>query len=107
VEVANSWDTGPGGTARNVAVLEGMVDHFRSIKVAGLGIYSGAQHWKAIVGTSVTPTSGLYRLPSWLAGATDLGGARRNCGAPALTGGGTVTMTQYVEGTVDRDHSCV
>jgi hypothetical protein len=39
---------------RNVAVLEGMVDHLRSIKVAGVGLYSSASHWRAIAGTSVS-----------------------------------------------------
>jgi hypothetical protein len=106
VEVANTWDTSTGGTARNVAVLEGMVDHFRALEVAGVGLYATATHWKAIAGAGVPRTSPLYALPSWLPGASDLGGARRNCGAAALTAGGTVRMTQYTD-TFDRDHSCV
>lgn len=103
VEIDNSWTSDP---ARNAAALEGMADHFRSLGVAGVGLYATAGHWNAIVGTSVTSASPLYRLPSWLPGASDIGGARRNCGAPALTAGGTVRMTQYVD-AFDRDHSCV
>jgi hypothetical protein len=106
VEVASTWDTSNGGTVRNVAVLEGMVDHLRSIKVAGVGLYSSASHWRAIAGTSVSADCVLYTLPSWLAGASDLGGARRNCALPPLTAGGRVVLTQYTD-TFDRDHSCV
>jgi hypothetical protein len=106
VEVANTWDTSAGGTARNVAVLEGMVDYFRSLKVAGIGLYSTAAHWKAIVGSSVATTSPLYRLAGWVAGASDIGGARRACGAAPLTAGGRVRLTQYTD-AFDHDHSCV
>jgi hypothetical protein len=107
VETVNTWDTTAGGTARNVAALEGMADWFREKKVAGVGLYATPQHWKEVVGSSVQRSSPLYALPSWLAGAPDLGGARRLCGAAALTAGGTVRLTQYIEGGFDRDHSCV
>jgi S-layer homology domain len=103
VETDNSW---MADTKLNVAVLEGMVDYFRSTKVAGVGLYSSATHWKAIVGTSVSSSSNLYALPSWLAGASDIGQARRNCGIAPLTAGGTVRMTQYTD-AYDHNHSCV
>lgn len=108
VETANTWDVshGAAGQARNVAVLEGMADYLTAKKVAGVGLYATRAHWTEIVGTSVAKTSSLYKLPSWLAGSSTLGQARRACGAAALTGGGKVQLTQYTD-TFDRDHSCV
>ena len=104
VENHNSW---MADTRLNVAVLEGMADHLRSIQVAGVGLYSSVSLWREIVGTSVTSKSPLYALPSWLAGAPDLGAARRLCGAAPLTKGGSVRLTQYIRSGFDRDHSCV
>jgi hypothetical protein len=55
----------------------------------------------------VPSSSNLYRLPSWLAGARTLAGAKRNCSDAPLTAGGEVTVTQYVSGGFDYDHSCI
>jgi S-layer homology domain len=104
VEIDNSWTT---STALNVAALEGMVAQLKAAKVAGVGLYSSATHWRTIAGSSVGKGSELLGLPSWLTGASDLGGARRACANAALTAGGTVRMTQFTDGTFDRDHSCV
>jgi hypothetical protein len=110
VETANSWQTGASNsTALNRATLEGMVDYFRSITDGkngpGVGIYSTGSQWRSIAGT-VPSSSSLAGLPSWLAGAKTLRGAKSNCSLSALTSGGKVTVTQYVSAGLDYDYSC-
>lgn len=102
VETGNTWST---DKAANRADLEGMTAYFHSIG-ADVGIYSTSNQWTQIAGT-VPQSSNLYNLDSWLAGAKSLTSARRNCDAPALTGGGSVTLTQFVSGGVDYDYSCI
>jgi hypothetical protein len=105
VELENTWDLTAAGAARNVAVLEGMVEYLRGAGVAGVGLYSTATQWQTIVRSAVAPTSPLNGLPSWLAGARNAAGARGACLLAPLTRGGRVVMTQYVDG-FDRNHSC-
>lgn len=111
VETENSWQT---DAALNRATLEGMVDYFQSItagrkdvdgKPAGVGIYSTSYQWGVIAGT-VPSSSSLAGLPSWLAGAKTLRGAKSNCSLPGLTPGSPVTVTQYVSAGLDYDYSC-
>ena len=102
VETGNSWSS---ETLANRADLEGMAAYFASIG-ARAGLYSTRSQWDQIVG-AVPSASNLYTLPSWLAGARSLAGAKRNCADAALTGGGKVTLTQYVSGGFDYDHSCI
>jgi hypothetical protein len=103
VETGNSW-SGTNLTA-NRAVLEGMTDFFQGIG-ADVGIYSTSYQWGQIVG-SVSDSSNLYTLPSWLAGARTLTGAKSNCSNPPLTAGGSVTLTQFVSKGFDYDYSCI
>jgi hypothetical protein len=102
VETGNSWS---GDKVANRADLEGMVAFFGSIN-AKTGIYSTATQWSQIAGT-VPATSPLYTLPSWLAGARTMTAASRNCSSTPLTGGGKVSLTQYVSGGFDYDYSCI
>lgn len=102
VETGNSWST---DTLANRADLEGMAAYFASIG-ARTGLYSTRSQWDQIVG-AVPSSSSLYTLPSWLAGARSLALAKRKCADAPLTAGGTVTLTQYVSGTFDYDHSCI
>jgi hypothetical protein len=102
VETGNSWSTNTGA---NRADLEGMADYFASIG-AKTGIYSTRTQLRQITGT-VPSSSNLYRLPSWLAGAQTLAAAKRSCSDAPLTGGGKVTLVQYVSGSFDYDHSCI
>ena len=107
VETGNSWDTGTThGELRNVAVLEGMADTLRAAGVGGLGLYSTAYQWGEITGGRVAAGSPLRGLPSWLAGATGVGTAKRACAKQPLTPGGTVELVQFVEGGFDRNWSC-
>jgi hypothetical protein len=101
VEWENTW---AADEVANRAVLEGMTAYFESIG-AEVGLYSTGRQWGAIVG-SVPAGSNLYDLPSWLAGAHTLAGAKSNCALAPLTGGGTVTMTQYLTKNLDHNHSC-
>ncbi|MDQ0676137.1 hypothetical protein QFZ36_003698 [Pseudarthrobacter siccitolerans] len=112
VETGNSWQT---DVALNRATLEGMVDYFKSItaehrnaegKPAGVGVYSTSSQWGIIAGT-VPSGSSLAGLPSWLAGAKTLRGAKSNCSLPGLTPNSRVTVTQYVSAGLDYDYSCI
>lgn len=103
VETGNSWSTTDKDANR--AVLEGMTDFFTSIDAEGVGIYSTGSQWSQIVGT-VNSSSNLYWLPSWLAGARTLTGAKGNCSNPPLTRGGDVELTQFVSRGFDYDYSC-
>jgi hypothetical protein len=106
VETMNTWDSAqPGWAIRNRAVLEAMVDEFTRAGIGTIGIYSTAHQWGEIVGT-VPSGSNLHGRPSWLAGAAGIGPARRMCGLPPLTAGGTVAMVQFIEDGFDRNLSC-
>lgn len=101
VETGNTWSTNRDA---NRAVLEGMTHFFLSIQ-ADVGIYSTGYQWGQIVG-KVSSSSSLYPLPSWLAGALSAEGAKANCSNTPLTGGGRVTLTQFVSRGFDYNHSC-
>lgn len=105
VETANTWQSGSSAAlARNRATLEGMTAYL-TMRGARVGLYSVGTQWKQIAGT-VGSGSTLYRLDSWLAGASSLSGAKTNCGKPPLVAGGHVTLAQYVISGLDRDRSC-
>jgi hypothetical protein len=101
LETANSWQS---STRNNRADLEGMASYFRHIG-AKVGIYSTASQWNPIVGT-VPSSSPLYRLPDWRPGAKTLAQAKKNCHLAPLTGGGTVTVTQWKTPSANSDFSC-
>jgi hypothetical protein len=103
VETENSWSSDKDA---NRAVLEGMTDFFHSIKVKGVGIYSTGLQWSRIVGT-VSSSSNLYSLPSWLAGSRNASSAASSCSKPPLTGGGKVALTQFVARGFDYNHACM
>ncbi len=101
VETINSWES---NTKNNRADLEGMAFYFRHIGGTA-GIYSTPKQWDPIVGT-VSRTSPLYRLPDWMPGAKTLAQAKANCRRAPLTGGGTVTVTQWTTKPANSDFSC-
>jgi hypothetical protein len=105
VETMNTWQSGSAeALARNRATLEGMTKYLTS-QGGQVGLYSTSYQWNQIVGPVPVGTT-LTGRPSWLAGATSLSGARSNCAKAPLTTGGTVTLTQYVQGGWDRNYSC-
>ena len=102
VETGNSWSS---DTAANRADLEGMAAYFASIG-ATTGLYSSPTQWAQIAG-AVPASSPLYNLPNWLTGSRTLASAKRKCSDAPLTGGGHVTLTQYISGGYDYDYSCI
>jgi hypothetical protein len=102
VETVNSWET---NKAANAADLEGMTAYFQSIS-ARVGIYSTGYQWGVIAGT-VSPTSNLNNLKSWIPGASNLTAAKNNCRLAPLTAGSPVILTQYVASNLDYDYSCI
>jgi hypothetical protein len=90
VETINSWQS---SAPDNRADLEGMTTYFRGIG-GTVGIYSTIKQWGPITGT-IGSASPLYRLPDWIPGAKTLAQAKKNCRLAPLTGGGTVTVTQW------------
>jgi hypothetical protein len=104
VETSNTWQSGStAALGRNRATLEGMTDVLTSLG-ARVGVYSTSRQWRSIVG-AVPASSSLTPLRSWLAGATTLSGATRNCDDQPLTDG-PVVLTQYVVAELDRNRSC-
>lgn len=103
VETGNSWST--TDLTANAASLEGMTTYFQSIGSV-VGVYSTNYQWNTIVGT-VSPTSNLNGLDSWLAGARSLRGAKQNCTNPPLTPASKVVLTQYVSNNLDYNYSCI
>ena len=105
VETVNTWQSGSSAAlARNRAALEGMAAYIAT-RGGRVGIYSTGSQFRQIAG-SVGRSSTLYRLGSWLAGATSLAGAKSNCRKAPLTAGGSVVLAQYVVDGLDRDRSC-
>jgi hypothetical protein len=105
VETTNTWQSGSAAAlARNRATLEGMAAYLDS-QGGRVGVYSSSYQWNQIAGT-VPAGSPLAGLPSWLAGASSLNGARANCSRAALVPDGKVTLAQYVQGGWDRNTSC-
>ncbi|WP_426764587.1 hypothetical protein ACP3TD_19170 [Pseudarthrobacter sp. 1G09] len=102
VETENTWSSSKDA---NRTVLEGMTDFFHSIDAAGVGIYSTGQQWHRIVG-SVSSSSNLYPLPSWLAGSRNAASAATACSKSPLTGGGKVVLTQFIHAGLDYNHAC-
>ncbi len=105
VETMNTWQAGSDeARARNRATLEGMAAYL-DFRGAEAGLYSTHQQWNQIVG-SVPDDSPLAGLPSWMAGSVDLAQAVAACDLPPLVPRGEVTLTQYVPGDLDLNHSC-
>ena len=105
VELYNTWQDGsPSAQARNREALEGMAAYLSS-RGAEVGIYAVPDQWDQVVG-AVTWDSSLYRLPSWLPGATSSADAEAACDSTPLVAGGAVAMSQYVHSGLDHDVSC-
>lgn len=104
VETDNSWT---GDTAKNAADLEGMVAYFNGVGGAQVGLYSTSYQWQQIAGT-VSDTSNLNGLPSWIPGASSVRTAQANCKLDGgLTAGSSVVLAQYVSKNLDYDIACI
>lgn len=107
VETENSWQTtSPNAHANNVATLEGMTAYFKS-QGAQVGLYSTAVQWGQITGNVIASDSNLNGLGNWRPSGTSLGIAVSNCSVAPLTANGFISMTQYVQRNLDKNHSCI
>jgi hypothetical protein len=104
IETANTWQSGSGGPAMNVADIQGMVYYLKMVGGASkVGIYSTQSQWSTIVGTQTLGTT-IAELPDWIPGARSLSGAESNCSLRGFTG--TVALTQWFGRPFDGDYSC-
>lgn len=107
VETENTWQSGSTeALARNTATLEGMTSYF-TMSGAKVGLYSTASQWATIAGTTVDLNSNLNKLPNWRPSGSSLTNAITNCSVPPLTNGGYISLTQYVQQNLDKNHSCI
>lgn len=107
VELANTWQVGSSEAfARNTATLEGMAAYFTNVsRGANIGLYSTALQWSGV--TDATKSNVFVGLPNWRPSGSTLTNAVANCKATPLTDGGSIVMTQYVQGGIDKNHSCI
>ena len=106
VETGNTWQSGSvDAYARNTAALEGMAKYFQN-NGGKVGLYSTAYQWGKIVSTTVSSSSNLNGLDSWLAGARSAKDAPSFCSKSSLTSGGKVTLAQYISKNLDYDYAC-
>jgi hypothetical protein len=107
VETMNTWQSGSSAAlGRNTAALEGMTNYFNS-KGATVGLYSTAVQWNQIVGSTVATDSNLNGLANWRPSGASLDNAKANCLVDPLTTGGFISLTQYVQQNLDKNHSCI
>jgi hypothetical protein len=107
VETMNTWQSGsPEALIRNTATLEAMTSYYQS-KGAKVGLYSTAVQWGDITGSSVSGTSNLNGLANWRPSGASLSNAIANCQLAPLTSGGYISLTQYVQQNLDKNHSCI
>ena len=106
VETMNTWQSGSAqALARNTAVLEGMASYFTK-QGGSIGLYSTAVQWGQITGSPTDSTS-LNGLPNWRPSGASLENAKANCSVAPLTPGGFISLTQYVQQNLDKNHSCI
>ena len=107
VETENTWKL--SGTTydyqSNVAVLEGMTAHFKSVN-GRVGLYSTGSQWAQIVGNAIGLDSNLNGLNNWRPGGASQKTAKQACTAAPLTTDGRVVLTQFVSRGLDYNYSC-
>jgi hypothetical protein len=105
VETGNTWQSGSAAAlTRNRGSLAGMAAYLAA-RGGRPGLYSSPAQWRQIAG-EVTESSALYRLDSWVAGASSQAGAAATCDRPPLVGAGRVVMAQYVMDNQDHNLAC-
>lgn len=105
VETDGTWST---NRYANLAVLEGMMDYFSSIRLADgtrakVGLYSTPWMWQSVIG----PYAGrLTGLDTWLPGASSAGDAADRCSLTGLTARSDVVLSQFIAGSLDYNYAC-
>ena len=100
VEEANSWSrTDLNG---NLASIRGSIDYLKRQPGVTVGIYSIRQMWMKITGGAQV------NLPNWVAGASNLAGAKRRCAPEWSATGGPIVFTQWWVGATysDLNYAC-
>jgi len=105
VETTNSWQSGTGGQAMNVADLQGMIAALQAAGVAVVGAYSTSSQWNQITGGTTSASGSLWQIPNWIPGARTLSGAKSNCSQTSFTGAASIALTQWVAHP-DGDYAC-
>ena len=106
VETMNTWQSGSDAALkRNVATLEGSARYFQ-LNGSPVGLYSTAYQWGVITGNFISADSNLVGLANWRPSGSSLKNAVANCTAAPLTPGGYISLTQYVQRNIDKNHSC-
>lgn len=107
VETMNTWQSGSNeALIRNTAALEGFAEYYKS-KGATIGLYSTAYQWTQITGNNIGANSNLRGLANWRPSGKSLNNAIANCSVEPLTPGGFISLTQYVQKNLDKNHSCI
>ncbi len=104
IQTANTWQSGTGGQAMNIADIQGMLAGLESFGTMTypIGIYSTSYQWGQIVGSPSATT--FPTLPDWIPGARKLSQAESNCSLTGFTG--PVTVTQWFGHPFDGDYAC-
>jgi len=100
VEEANAWSR--TDLNANLASIRGSIDYLQRQPGVSVGIYSVPQMWRKITGGAQV------NLPNWVAGASNLAGARMRCDPKSSFTGGPVVLTQWwVAATYsDMNYAC-
>lgn len=107
VETMNTWQSGSAeALTRNLAALEGFAKYYQS-NGAKVGLYSTAVQWAQINGNTIGLSGNLNGLGNWRPSGSTLTNAINNCKAQPLTTGGYISLTQYVQQNIDKNHSCI
>lgn len=107
VETMNTWQSGTNeALIRNTAAIEGFAKYYQS-KGATVGLYSTALQWGQITGNNIGADSNLRGLANWRPSGSSLNNAITNCSVSPLTPGGFISLTQYVQKNLDKNHSCI
>lgn len=98
VEEANSWSR--IDLNANFASIRGSIAYLQRQPGVTVGIYSVSQMWKKITGGA------RVNLPNWVAGASNLAGARKRCAPQYSVTGGPVVFTQWWVAPYDYNYAC-
>jgi len=100
VEEANSWSR--TDLNANFASIRGSIDHLQRQPGVTVGIYSIREMWRDITGGV------RVNLPNWVAGASNLAGAKMRCAPKWSATGGPIVFTQWWVGATysDLNYAC-
>jgi hypothetical protein len=110
VEIGASWAARSSSHQWAQLNIGALLGYVAGLRVAGahgpIGMYSNAYQWRAITGLGPRASRAYFPRAEhdWVTGSTTLAQARRACARPFS--GSVATITQFIEGTFDRDYAC-